>query len=102
MSYFYLQVDRLDGESTGAIYYPLGCKSGTRLAERVARWMEVYRKKGFSIIHFSHRPGYRQATRGDGVKLELIVIKREQPFPARMCNVGFENGDDDENPATIH
>ena len=97
MSYFYLQVDRLDGETPGAIYYPLGCKSGNKLTELVARWLEVYRNKGFRIIHFSHRPGYKQATRADGVKLELLVIMRETPFPASACNVGFEKGDDDDN-----
>lgn len=99
MSYFYLQVDRLDGQSVGAFYYPLGCKSGITLTERVAQRLDFYRDKGFRIIHFSHRPGYKQATRADGVKLELIIISRKTPMVISR-NVGLEDSDGDH--AAIH
>lgn len=94
MSYFYLQVDRLDGETAGAFYYPLGIHDGEKLAERVGRHLDVYRQRGFRIIHFSNRPGYKQATHPCGIKLELIVLRREKPMQMNY-SVGLE--DDDAN-----
>lgn len=97
--YFYLKVDRLDGESVGAFYYPLGTEPGAKLVERIVRRLEFYRRKGFQITHFEKRPGYKEATRPDGVKLELTVMHCKQPMQLAM-NVEWEV--DDENHATLH
>jgi hypothetical protein len=90
--YFYLEVDRIDAESVGAFYYPLGTEPGDKLVERFVRRLEVYRRQGFQIIHFEKRLGYKEATRSDGVTLKLTIVHSKQPMELG-ANVGWE-GDD--------
>lgn len=94
MSYFYLMVDRLDEKTVFPAYFPLGTDPNL-LNERVGILLESYRKKGFQVVHFSHRPSYKTAKRADGVALEIIVVKREVPLQLGSFNLGFDRDSDD-------
>lgn len=97
MAYFYLQVDRLDEQSVGAFYYPMG-RDPQKLHDRLCAMLDSYREKGFRILHFPNTPLTKHATRKDGVRLELIVIEEAQPLQLGM-NVDWRG--DDENHATV-
>lgn len=99
MSYFYLQVSRLDGKSAGEFYYPMG-RDPQKVHDRLCTYLDSYREKGFSIIHFPAAPLTKHAARKkDGVRLELIVIEEERPL-LLGSNVDWRG--DDENHATVH
>jgi hypothetical protein len=98
MSYFYLQVDRLDGESACAFFYPMG-QDSSKVQARLATYLDSYRDKGFRISHFDDKPLCKHATRKDGVKLELLVVMKETPLKLAL-NVEWSG--DDENHATAH
>lgn len=97
MPYFYLQVDRIDAESIGAFYYPMGTDAA-KVPAKLATLLDTYRGKGFRIIHDPAMPMCKRATRSDGVKLELVVIQEERPI-ALGINVDWR-GDDE--PAAVH
>lgn len=99
MSYFYLQVDRLDGESACAFFYPMGCDPH-KVTDRFATYLDSYRDKGFCIVHLPGKPLCKHAIRkSDGVKLELLVVMKETPLKLAL-NVDFQGGDDEH--AAIH
>lgn len=97
MSYFYLQVSRLDSEGACAFFYPMG-QDNSKVQARLVTYLDNYRDKGFRIIHFHDKPLCKHATRKDGVKLELLVVKKERPIQLAM-NVDWRG--DDENHAAI-
>lgn len=100
MSYFYLQVDRLDGQSACAFFYPMG-QDKSKVQARLANYLDSYRDKGFRISHFPDKPLCKHAIRkSDGVKLELLVVMKETPLRMAL-NVDW-NGGDDADHAAIH
>lgn len=100
MSYFYLQVKRLDGDSACAFFYPMGTDM-SKVDARKATMLDSYRGKGFQIIHFPNDPNLKHARRkSDGVRLELLVIEEDRPIKLAL-NVDL-GGAEDENHATAH
>lgn len=102
MSYYYLQVKRLDGESACAFFYPLGTEA-SKLPDRVGERLDKYRAMGFQIIHQYNDPYSKQARRKqDGVQLELLVVEQDRPISIAL-NVELNGGDDEQpHPTTLH
>lgn len=99
MKYFYLQVDRLDETTLMPAYFPMGSDPDT-LDARVGAALDRYRNMGFQIVHYPDRPTFKTARRAvDGIKLEIIVIQRDQALPT-YCNLDAEDNTDDD--AAIH